>query len=141
MKAIVYAARISVASAIMITIPSMSLATMGDNPPCDPRILGQANVFFDFSMESHADAIDQSACAAAGSYFSDGNQSECYVFPGGDFEMVTDEMRAANAPFGGLVIRAPDASVLGEGNLFLDGEQPLSDKMFIEISPSFGVGN
>jgi hypothetical protein len=92
-------------------------------------------------MEPHTDTIDQSACIAAGSYFLEGIQRECYVFPGADYEMVTDEMRATDTPFGGLVIRAPDASVLSGGSLFLDSGQPLSDQMFIEISPKFGGGN
>ena len=123
---------------VVAAIPGVSIANMGDTPPCDPAILGQANVFFDFSMEPHTGTIDQSACLSAKNYFADGDQRECYVFPGDEFEMVTDEMRSADAPFAGLVVKSPDASVLSGGRLFLDGERPISEKMFIEIDPKSG---
>lgn len=62
-------------------------------------------------MGSREGKIDQSECASAGSYFVDVGQREGFVFPGVDFGMVTDEIKAANVPFGGLVIPVPDVSV------------------------------
>ncbi|MEP5730839.1 MAG: hypothetical protein ABJL67_15885 [Sulfitobacter sp.] len=123
--------------ALLVVDPIPAKARQGDFPPCDPVILGQSNVIFDFSITHNAGQVNQDACASAEGYFGVENQSQCYVFSGEDFESVTDEMRASHTPFGGIVVRAPDASILGDGKLFMGAGRPLSDTMFIEISPDF----
>lgn len=115
--------------------PTATAARQGDMPPCDPVILGASKVIFDFSMGDNAAPIDQEACSQVSQYFPNATVTDCCVFPGHEFKMITDEMRAANTPFGGLIVRSPDASILDGGQLFWTDLNPCQMRCSLKSPP------